>query len=65
MDLDLIKKRLLNSVYPTQINDFFFLTIPENHPNASMQVPVDYQLKTWSNFLESFFNYNGMGPRIF
>lgn len=42
---DLIKKRLGESIYPTQGNDFFFLTIPKGHPKAGKEVPVDYKLR--------------------
>ena len=40
----LIKKRLEESVYPGQENDFFFLTIPNGHPDAGREVAVDYKL---------------------
>ncbi|AYV76561.1 MAG: hypothetical protein Terrestrivirus8_54 [Terrestrivirus sp.] len=51
---ELIKKRLKNSIYPTQVNDFFFLTIPKGHPNEDREIPVDYLLKNivlffWEN----------------
>lgn len=42
---ELLKKRLKDSIYPTQANDFFFLTIPKGHPNENKEVPVDYLLR--------------------
>ena len=36
---ELIKKRLQKSIYPTQGNDFFFLTIPKGFPDAGREVP--------------------------
>ena len=41
---NLIKERLLKSVAPHQVNDFFFLTIPRGHPDAGKEVPVDWPL---------------------
>lgn len=38
-------KRLKASIYPTQGNDFYFLTIPQGHQDAGREIPVDYQLK--------------------
>jgi len=40
-----LKKRLDNSVYPTQARDFFFLTLPKGHPDEGKEVPVDALLK--------------------
>ena len=42
---DLVIKRLQESIYPHQVNDFFFLTIPPGHPDAGREVPVDYKLR--------------------
>ena len=42
---ELVIKRLKKSVYPTQGNDFYFITIPQGHPDAGKEIPVDYQLK--------------------
>ena len=51
---ELIKKRLQKSIYPTQGNDFYFLTIPKGSPNAGREVTVDYQLK---NLVLYFWDY--------
>lgn len=40
-----LEKRLHNTVYSHQLNDFYFLTIPEGHKHAGEEVPVDYKLK--------------------
>ena len=53
---NLVKKRLLESIYPNQGNDFFFLTIPSGHPNAGKEVPVDWKL---CNIIKFFWN-NGL-----
>lgn len=47
----LLKKRLKHSIYPTQYNDFFFLTIPKGHPHEGKEVPVDYLLQNIVLFL--------------
>lgn len=52
----LLKEKLAESVYPTQGRDFFFLTIPDKHPDAGRLVPVDYQLR---NLILYFWN-NGL-----
>lgn len=39
-----IKERLCKSIYPNQMNDFFFLTIPKGHPNEGREITVDYKL---------------------
>lgn len=40
-----VKDRLRKSIYPYQFRDFYFLTIPKGHPDAGMEVTVDYLLK--------------------
>ena len=49
-----VKERLLNSVHPWQARDFYFLTLPKNHPNAGREVPVDYLLK---NIVKYFWDH--------
>ena len=40
-----VKKLLKKSLNPHQDRDFFFLTIPQGHPDEGKLVPVDYLLK--------------------
>ena len=47
-------KRLKKTNNPHQVNDFNFLTIPEGHPDAGLEVPVDFLLQNlvlyfWKN----------------
>lgn len=50
----LIIEKLQKSLNPSQGSDFYFLTIPEGHPDAGRDVPIDYKLKNlvlyfWKN----------------
>ena len=40
-----VEQRLENSIYKGQLNDFYFLTLPEGNPDAGIEAPVDYKLK--------------------
>lgn len=50
-----LEQRLQRSVYAGQLNDFYFLTIPNGHPSAGLEVPVDYKLV---NLIQFFWDNN-------
>ena len=54
-----LKERLLNSLYPWQVRDFFFLTVPFGHDGEGQEVPVDWALKNLVLFLWSNGIYTG------
>jgi len=40
----LVRKKLDESIYPQQANDFILRKIPDLHPNAGKNVPIDFYL---------------------